>query len=255
MIRWTYVFVDRPAPHADPASAFWATVTGTRVGAPWGDRGEFRSLEPVGADPCLVVQTVGVAGPAGSVHPDFAVDDPGAFADRAVTLGATVVSRTPGLTVLRSPAGQPFCVVAWRGQRVRPDVVTDPRGGVSRADQVCLDVAPDAFAAEVVFWAELTGWRSRADSLAEFHTVRPAGIDSPVQLLLQRLDEPRPASAHLDLACTDIAATRDWHEECGAGFVAEYPEWSVMRDPSGAPYCLTGRDPWTGGGRAAGDGG
>ncbi len=42
----------------------------------------------------------------------------------------------------------------------------------------------------------------------------PAGL--PVRILLQRLGEERPASAHLDLACADIAAVQARHEEHGA---------------------------------------
>ncbi|NUO41489.1 MAG: hypothetical protein HOV82_05565, partial [Streptomyces sp.] len=59
--------------------------------------------------------------------------------------------------------------------------------------------------------------------------------------------EERRASAHLDLACADIAATRARHEELGAAFVTRGVHWTVMRDPAGGVYCLTGRDPETGG--------
>jgi hypothetical protein len=69
-----------------------------------------------------------------------------------------------------------------------------------------------------------------------------------VRLLLQRLDAERPASAHLDLACgADVAGVRARHERLGAVLVAERPHWTVMRDPTGGTYCLTGRDPRTGG--------
>ncbi|MFD3655625.1 hypothetical protein [Streptomyces sp. NPDC058620] len=70
MIHWTYAFIARPA--AGRADAFWVTVTGTHVSAPWGDRGEFTTLLPDGADACLVTQAVGVPGGA---HPDLAVED------------------------------------------------------------------------------------------------------------------------------------------------------------------------------------
>lgn len=73
----------------------------------------------------------------------------------------------------------------------------------------------------------------------------PAGL--PVRLLLQRLDDERPASAHLDLACADITAVRSRHEELGAVLVREGAHWTVLRDPAGGTYCLTGRDPVTGG--------
>ncbi|MDQ1016315.1 hypothetical protein QFZ43_002864 [Streptomyces afghaniensis] len=72
----------------------------------------------------------------------------------------------------------------------------------------------------------------------------PPGL--PVRLLLQRLDEERPACAHLDLACADVAATRARHEELGAAFVAGFSGWTVMRDPAGGTYCLTTQDPVSG---------
>ncbi|MGC5345523.1 VOC family protein [Streptomyces sp. DT171] len=239
MIGWTFAFIDRPAPAVARATAFWSTVTGTHPSAPWGERGEFTTLEPEAADACLATQAVG--GPSGA-HMDFAVEDPSAFTTRATTLGAAVVAGRPGLTVLRSPGGMPFCVVAWRGQRRRPPVFGGPGDGVARPDQVCVDVAPGAFDAEVGFWAALTGWESCPGAGDGFHSLAPPA-QLPVRLLVQRLDEDRPASGHLDLACSDPAAVRAWHEERGASFVADEEHWIVMRDPAGGVYCLTGRAP------------
>ncbi|MEU8707769.1 VOC family protein [Streptomyces sp. NPDC048565] len=249
MIRWTYAFIDRPAPAAGRAAAFWGTVTGTHASAPWGERGEFTTLIPDGADACLVTQAVGGAGGTGGAHPDLAVDDVGAFTARARLLGAEEEARHPELAVLRSPGGQPFCVVPWRGHRRRPSVLTDTDGTRSRLDQLCLDVSPAAFEAEVEFWTALTGWDSRPGVHPEFHVLRPSAeptVDLPVHLLLQRLTEPRPASGHLDLACSDLAAGRVQHERHGARFVRDGDGWTVMRDPAGGVYCLTGRDPVTG---------
>uniref|UniRef100_UPI003C7DF233 VOC family protein n=1 Tax=unclassified Streptomyces TaxID=2593676 RepID=UPI003C7DF233 len=242
MIRWTYAFLDRPAATVDRATAFWASVTDTRASEPWGDQGEFTSLVAEGADTCLVTQAVG--GPGGA-HPDLAVEDMTAFTGRATELGAVVRARRPELTVLRSPAGQPFCLVPWRGQGAVPPVATGPGGVRSRADQISLDVSPDAFDAEVGFWVELTGWDASPGEHAEFHVLRPA-LGLPVHLIVQRLDAPRPASAHLDVACPDLEAGRTWHEAHGAEFVGRGDAWLVMRDPSGGVYCLTRRDPETG---------
>ncbi|WP_405392788.1 VOC family protein [Streptomyces sp. NBC_01102] len=245
MIRWTYAFIDRPTAAVGLARAFWAEVTGTHKSAPWGDRGEFTTLLPDGtdgADACLAVQAVGGAGGA---HPDLAVEDLPAFTARATELGAVVAARKPGLNVLRSPGGQRFCVVPWRGQKVRPPVLAARGGPESRLDQLCLDVAPAAFDAEVAFWAALTEWESTPGDHKEFHALRPH-LDLPVHLLLQRLDEARPASAHLDIACPDLAAGQAWHERCGATLVRQGPAWTVLRDPAGGVYCLTRRDPVTG---------
>lgn len=158
-----------------------------------------------------------------------------------VRLGAEVVAPLDIGKVLRSPGGQLFWAVRWDGESVRPPVV-----GQSRLDQVCVDVAPAAFAAEVAFGTGLTGWDSQPGALPEFHVLRPPA-NLPLRVLLQRLGTDRPTSAHLDLACADIAAVRARHEELGATFVAEGARWTVMRDPAGGTYCLTGRTPETGG--------
>jgi hypothetical protein len=241
-IRWTYAFIDRPRERFGAACDFWTAVTDTRLSAPRGAYDEFATLLPDGADACVKVQAVRSGD--GGAHLDFCVDDVREFAASALRLGASVVADLGTLVVLRSPAGQLFCADPWRGQSTRPGVV---RG--SRVDQVCVDVPPSSYDAEVAFWsALLADWESLPGSLPEFHVVKPPpGL--PVRLLLQRLVEERtgPASAHLDLACADIGATRARHEEFGAAVAAAYPDWTVMRDPAGGTYCLTGRDPRTGG--------
>lgn len=238
-IRWVHAFVDRAAGRGSAARAFWAAVTGTRLSEPRGAHGEFVTLVPADADACVKVQ--GVAAGPGGAHLDFCVDDVEAFVASARALGAVPVAEHGGWCVLRSPAGQPFCVVPWHGESVRPPVVAG-----SRLDQVCLDIAPSAYDAESAFWAELTGWEQLTGSLPEFRVLRPPpGL--PVRILLQRLGEERPGAAHLDMACADIAATRARHQDLGAAVVAHGPHWTVLRDPAGGIYCLTGRDPETGG--------
>ncbi|WUW18905.1 VOC family protein [Streptomyces sp. NBC_01465] len=244
-IRWSYVFVDRPLDRFDLSSAFWTSVTGTHLSERRGDRGEFATLLPPAGDACVKLQGVEEGGGA---HPDFAVDDIDAFVRKAEELGGGVVFAEPGLVVMRSPAGQPFCVVSWQGEAVRPGVVEGPEGSYSRLDQICVDLAPAAYDTEPAFWAALTGWEWGASSLPEFQRVAP-GSDLPLRILFQRLEEDRPTSAHLDLACSDVDAVRTWHEQLGAVLVARFPYWTVMRDPAGALYCLTSRDPHTGNSR------
>jgi hypothetical protein len=110
---------------------------------------------------------------------------------------------------------------------------------------VCLDIGPEAYDAEVAFWTQLTRWELRRGSRPEFAVLRPSP-ELPIRILLQRLDEQRPASAHLDLACSDVDAVRTWHEERGARLVARFPNWLVMMDSPNGTYCLTRRDPYTG---------
>ncbi|MCF1648948.1 VOC family protein [Streptomyces indiaensis] len=244
-ISWTYAFIDRPRETFGAACDFWTAATDTRLSELRGEHDEFVTLLPEGADACVKVQAVGPG--SGGAHLDFCVDDVPEFAGAAVRLGASVVTDLGSLVVLRSPGGQLFCADPWRGQSARPGVV---RG--SRLDQVCVDVPPSAYDAEVAFWsALLDGWESRPGALPEFHVVEPPpGL--PVRLLLQRLGEEGTASAHLDLACADVAATRAHHERLGAGFVAGFSGWTVLRDPSGGTYCLTSRDPVTGRSRGQG---
>jgi hypothetical protein len=239
-IRWTYAFADRPRDGFPAACDFWTAVTNTRLSGLRGEHDEFVTLLPDGADACVKVQAV-LSGDGGA-HPDFCVDDVATFAESAVRLGASVVADLGTLVVLRSPAGQLFCGEPWRGQSSRPGVV---RG--SRLDQVCVDVPPFSYDAEVAFWSGLLAdWESLPGAWPEFHVVKPPP-ELPIRVLLQRVDEERPASAHLDLACADIGATRARHEELGAAIVAKFDFWTVMRDPAGGTYCLTGRDPETGG--------
>ncbi|MEU6593200.1 VOC family protein [Streptomyces sp. NPDC046881] len=238
-IRWTYAFADRPGARLADACAFWTAATGTRLSAFRGDDGEFVTLLPEGTDPSVKLQ--GVREGDGGAHVDLCADDVREVVALARGLGAGLVADHGDWAVLRSPAGQLFCAVPWQGETVRPPVVSG-----SRLDQVCLDIPPSRYDAESAFWAGLTGWQQRAGSRPEFTVLLPpAGL--PVRLLLQRLDEERPASAHLDLACADLAAVRERHEKLGAVVVRAGAHWTVMRDPAGGTYCLTGRDPETGG--------
>jgi len=239
-IRWTYAFVDRPHALLGPARTFWTAVTDTRLSEPRGGDGEFVTLLPEGADACVKVQGV-EAGPGGA-HLDFSVEDVPAFVASALALGAETFAEHDGWAVLRSPAGQLFCAGPWHGEAVRPPVVDD-----SRLDQVSLDIGPGSYEAEVAFWsALLPDWASLRGALPEFHVLKPPpGL--PIRILLQRLGEERPAAAHLDLACADIDTTTARHERLGASVVSHGTHWTVMRDPAGGVYCLTGRDPETGG--------
>ncbi|TQF01785.1 VOC family protein [Kitasatospora acidiphila] len=244
--------------------------TGTKVGHQ--ARTTDGAPEP---DACLKLQ--GVASESGGTHLDLAVEDIPALVARAVSLGATVVAEQ-GFVVLASPAKQLFCAVTWHGEARRPSIFEG-----ARLDQISIDIPPELYEEETTFWGELTGWPVLTGSRPEFRAVKPpAGL--PVRILLHRLGtgnamsapasphrlgpqataapptpgvqrtqggphstgEPAKAGAHLDFACADRATTRVAHEKLGASFVAEYPYWTVMSDPTGAHYCLTARDPDTG---------
>ena len=230
-VRWVTGFLDSPDRSSE---GFWQAVTSSRLSARR-DGGVFATLLPADGDAYLRVQVVG-DGPA-RAHLDLHTDDVAGLAGRAVALGAVRVSDAEGLVVLRSPAGLPFCVVAWAGERVRPA----PVGG-SLVDQMCLDVPVGSFEAEAGFWSALTGWSRRPSGLPEFDfLVRPDGL--PLRLLLQRTGGER-AGMHLDLACVDVPAEVARHVGLGASVVRRVPgDWTTLRDPSGREYCVTARRP------------
>jgi hypothetical protein len=139
--------------------------------------------------------------------------------------------------VLRSPAGISFCLVAWDGERVRPE----PVAARSLVDQVCLDVPAPVFEAEVDFWVALTGWPRRASSLPEFDRLGvPAGM--PLRVLMQRIGSGT-AGMHLDLAAADVAGEVARHVGLGAEVARVCAEWTTLRDPAGRLYCVTSRWP------------
>ncbi len=237
-IRWVDAFLDRPAAELDAAVAFWAAVTGADP-EPQGDPG-FVRLRTGSGDDWLEIQ--GVLDGPGGMHPDLWVDEPPAFVGKALAAGATVLVDHGSWQTLRSPAGLPFCVAEWRGQHARPRPLNGPDGVTLRPHQICFDLGPSVFEDEVLFWRTLTGWELDDGDLAEFRRLQPEP-PIPVRFLLQRLDEERPVSAHLDVSCSDIPAARRWHELLGATLLGEWPYWTTFRDPAGGIYCLTRGDP------------
>jgi hypothetical protein len=246
MIRWLWAFVDRPLERFEEGAAFWSTVTETRLSARRGVHDEFATLLPVSGDACLKFQGVFEGGGA---HLDLEAEDFAATLEAAQELGASLVDRGLGSdwALLTTPGGQAFCLAGHSGRSRKPAPVSEPGGESSRLDQVCLDIPPSLFDAELRFWSALTGWEARPGRFDEFHYLA-APPELPVRILLQRLaaERPGPPTAHPDFACSDVAAIRSRHEGLGAHFVAEGAAWTVMRDPVGGVYCLTGRDPVTG---------
>ncbi|QIS13765.1 VOC family protein [Nocardia arthritidis] len=239
MIRWLWAFLDRPADRFDEALDFWTTVTHTRLSPRRGAHDQFVTLLPESGDAYVKAQAVG---DRGGVHLDFGVADARAAADHAERLGAKVVAEEPGLVVLTSPQGLAFCMHGGGDGHEIPAPVAAPDGTRGKLDQVCIDIGPTGFDDEARFWADLTGWRLEPATEPEFLRLTPRS-PQPLRILLQRIGEDRRSSAHIDIACTDIAAQAAWHESLGAQRVQQGAHWMVMADPTGAPYCLTGRDP------------
>ena len=239
-VRWMSMFVDVPPPLLDASAAFWTAVTQTLIGPAVGDHDEFLPLEPVRGDPCLWLQRTRDGAPA--CHPDLYVDDVLGAGRLARDLGARTLLERDGLVVSVSPGGLPFCLVRHRGQHVRPDPVGQD-GSRSVVDQVCLDIPPGIHDRECGFWAELTGWERYDDHQDEFERLRRPP-EMPYAVLLQRLRDDRAAvGAHLDLAADDRDAEVARHVGAGARVVRRTDGWTVLRDPAGMTYCVTGRAP------------
>ena len=245
MIRWTTVFIDRPADGFATTRDFWLAATATTLSPTRGERDEFATLVPASGDACLRIQRT-LDGSAGS-HIDLHVDDVRVGTAAATDLGATIVEDLDTLVVMRSPGGLPFCLVAHDGESERPTPVR-ATGARTLVDQVSIDVAPDRFDLECRFWADLTGWPLSPGVEPEYAVLERAE-GQPFRFLLQRRGEAnmgRPTVCHLDLACDDIPTSVAEHVALGASIVAPFRWWTVMVDPAGVEYCLTCRDPDTG---------
>lgn len=249
-IQWLTVFLDFPVHDLENGVAFWSDVTGASL-SPWrGTADEFATLAPPRGDACVRVQRVRDG--ASRCHLDLHVG-PRAESltiaiDRARTLGARILRRLGDLVIAESPGGFVFCLVPHEEERTPPLAADFGAGGTARADQLCLDIPPQMFEPECVFWAALTGWELHCGSRPEFaYLERPAHI--PVRLLLQRRDTAAPGetvTAHIDFACTDPWSLARQHTAHGATAQGRFPHWITMADPTGRPYCLTMRDPVTG---------
>ncbi|WP_353648863.1 VOC family protein [Nakamurella sp. A5-74] len=242
LIRWLTAFLDTPRddPADDRVAEFWCAVTGGTL-SPW--RGErFVTVIPADGDATLRLQRTdgGVPG----AHLDLHVDDPAVTVSTLTGSGATVLqNRFDDVTVLRSPAGIVFCVVAADGAGTRPTpLVVD--GVSSTLDQLCLDIPHEHYDAEVRWWEMATGWDLSNGSLPGFRVLeRPAQV--ALRMLLQRIEEG-PAGIHLDFSSSDRPVTVEQHVRLGATRVRDGAVWTVLADPAARLYCITDRDPATG---------
>ena len=239
-VRWLWVFLDEPAPDFEESMAFWAAMTSTTPSPRRGEDGQFLTLLPDAGDAWIKMQATGVGQ---GIHLDFDVDDVHEAADVATGLGARRIGAIGDTVVLmRSPGGFGYCFTTTGTPRTQARET-----GRDLVDQVCLDLPADVADAERTFWADLTGWPMvQVAARPEFHVMtRPDGI--PVRLMLQtRQTGGRNVTGHVDLACSDRAATVQRHLAAGATVVGNGPRWTVLTDPVGRTYCATDRDPGTG---------
>ncbi|MEJ7649323.1 MAG: VOC family protein [Nakamurella sp.] len=241
-IRWLTAFLDTPRSHSAEGQVpqFWCAVTGGTL-SPW--RGErFVTVIPPDGDAVLRLQRTDGGRPG--THLDLHVDDPAATVAMLASSGATVLDKTfDDVTVLSSPAGIVFCVVAAQDEQTRPSP-TGTGGIASAVDQVCLDIPAGRYEPEVRWWEGVTSWQLSNGSIPGFRVLeRPA--DVALRILLQRIDDG-PAGMHLDLSSSDREITVAQHLRLGASPVHVGTVWTVLADPVGRQYCITDRDPVTG---------
>ncbi len=240
--RWVVAFLDFPEADYEAGADFWSAVTGQRRSPQRGDQGQFATLVPPGGTDYLRLQRLDTDRPR--IHMDLSVSDLARATGEASDLGASVVAQAyEDVTIMRSPGGFVFCLVPGSGGE-RPAPATWPDGRTSYVDQVCLDIPPSRYDAELDFWHALTGWR-RSDPKpgSEFGRLTP-GPEQPLQLLLQRLDDEQDAvTAHLDWSASDHEAELAAHEAAGAEVQGRFEWWTVLRDPAGLTYCVTRRRP------------
>lgn len=207
-VQWMTAVIDRPAETFDAAAEFWHAVTGSQPA-------DHLRVQRVDTGPARLRLELHVGEP---------IDD--------------------GVN-LRSPAGLRWNVITHDGAARVAQPTVLPDGTRLGVQQVCIDIAPDAYEAECSFWSTLTGWTLRPGLRPEYHGLE-VPPELPLHVLLQRLDEPhedRQADAHLDLFTSNRHAAAEHHVRLGARVVDEHPFWTVMHDPSGEPYCLIQREP------------
>lgn len=141
--------------------------------------------------------------------------------------------------MVRSPGGLLLCHTLVDGA---PRLVRD---GATILDQVCVDVPAAHWDAEVAFWTGLTGRTPEGGAMPEF--VRLVEDGKPRILVQRTRDAEGPVRAHPDLATADRAADTRRHVDLGAEVRDTHDFWTVLVAPGGQVYCLTDRDPATGG--------
>jgi hypothetical protein len=239
-MTWLHTVIDVPAAHHRAQAGFWAQALGWPVGDPWPGHPELRSFEPPRGTSYVHLQEI--EGPP-RIHVDIESPDPEETVSRAVDLGAELVAERERWRTLASPGGLPFCVLA-AGEHEPPEPIAWPQGHRTRLVQVCVDSPVTAHDGEVAFWRALLPGRWVDSPAREFAGKWHDDAGSPIQLLFQRLDEPRgTVRAHLDLGTDDLATETGRLRDAGAEDVHPGRGWHALRDPAGLLFCATENSP------------
>jgi predicted enzyme related to lactoylglutathione lyase len=113
-------------------------------------------------------------------------------------------------------------------------------------DAVTIDCVDPIVLAE--FWGAVLGTEIESTAGEEPHYVDLKAVSGVPRLRFQRVPEPKPTKnrVHVDLVANDIASAVARIEALGGrktGSGAEYGfEWTVLADPEGNEFCVSGSD-------------
>ena len=104
----------------------------------------------------------------------------------------------------------------------------------SMVTAIVIDVTVEHRPDEVAFWSGATGKDLVRLSYPEYHGAR---LTSTLVMLVQELGEGAPR-VHVDIHTDDVDAEVARLTALGASQVDRLPDWAVMRDPAGLPFCV-----------------
>lgn len=224
--------VDVPSAAHDRAVAWWADALG---GTPlaWGER----STRLDGARARVGVHVQRLDDGPGGYHLDVAAVEVDRAVAALVDRGATVVDDTQGRTVLRDPAGLPFCVVGDADE----EQLSDDRTAL-HLRVLLLDVPAHLAAAEVAFWAAAFDVAPhREERYPDYTALVPVpGSTGPTNLYVQAIHDG-PARMHVDLHAPDEGRRDEALARmlaAGAVEVGRFERWVTVRSPGGPLACV-----------------
>ena len=104
---------------------------------------------------------------------------------------------------------------------------------------IVIDVPGEQHHDEVAFWSGATGKDLVRLSHAEYHGAR---LTPTLVMLVQELGDGAPR-VHVDIHADDVDAEVARLTALGASQVDRLPDWAVMRDPAGLPFCVVKAPP------------
>jgi catechol-2,3-dioxygenase len=219
----------------DTLASFYAELTGWQVADTDTDwitlqTGDGREVAFQRATDHVAPQWPGQERPQ-QFHLDLQVDDPGAAAERAVSLGATRLADGANWITMADPAGHPFDLCQKDGV-----------GPVMGLFAVTID-APDA-SALAHFYADLLGMEVTYDGPEGALVAGDGGsvmFQQVSDYTAPRWPDPEhPQQAHLDIGVDDLDAGEARALALGASRLDGGGEtFRVFADPAGHPFCLT----------------